>query len=117
LTQESLAEGHATFAQYRSAVLCGPDADFYRLGMCRPTGLEIVPGAIAACIEQGMSFEDEIVHAVSRVSRWKRSTVLSVLIGLSGDDPSLNPWSKVSENHYRNSPTISASHFGTLLAA
>lgn len=92
LTAATIAAGKSAFNSYRAAVMCGPSAAAYIPGLRRQTGLVVVPGAILACIEQGMVTEDEILNGVARLSRCRRSTVLSVLIQLSGGDPDIHLW-------------------------
>jgi len=92
ITDATIAAGKAAFQSYRTACLCGPSADIYAQGLRRQTGLAVIPGAIVACIEQGMTTEDEILNGVARLSLCRRSTVRSVLVGLSGDDPERNLW-------------------------
>ena len=92
LTDATVESGKSAFNSYRAAVICGPSANAYVPGLRRQTGLAVVPGAICACIEQGMITEDEIVNGVARLSRCRRSTVLSVLVELSGDDPQRHLW-------------------------
>jgi hypothetical protein len=92
LTDATIAAGKSAFNSYRAAVMCGPSAAAYVPGLRRQTGLAVMPGAILACIEQGMITEDEILNGVARLSRCRRSMVLSVLIGLRGGDPEVHLW-------------------------
>jgi hypothetical protein len=101
LTAATIAAGKSAFNSYRAAVMCGPSAAAYVPGLRRQTGLVVVPGAILACIEQGMVTEDEILNGVARVSRCSRSTVLSVLIKLSGVDPEVHLWRADRNGNYR----------------
>jgi len=82
--------------------------------MSRQTGLDVVPGAIAACIEQGMVGDYEILHAVARVSRCTLFTVARVLHVLCGTDPDRHFWSKDRRGNYQ---TLSGSRANVLLAA
>ncbi len=92
LTPATIEAGEFSYNSYRAALMCGPLADVHAKGLRRQTGLTIVPGAIVACIKNGMMTEDEIVNAVARLSRCKRSTVQKVLVGLSGEDPEHYLW-------------------------
>lgn len=92
LNEYAISAGKAAFHRYRTAVTCGRASEIYEAGMCRQTGLSVVPGAIVACIEQGSNSEDEIVHAVARVSLCRRSTVSAVLYALCGGDPHRHLW-------------------------
>lgn len=100
LDDKSIAAGKAAFSLYRAAVMCGPSADIYDPGMWRDTGIAIIPGAILACIAQGMTTKDEIVSAVARVSRCKRTTVETVLGALTGADPERNLWGLRDQRYY-----------------
>jgi hypothetical protein len=87
LTEDAIALGVAALDDYCAAMMCGPLAPSYGQRLKRATGLGVVPGAILACIEQGIISEDEIVNAVSRASRCRRSTVRSVLAAITGGEP------------------------------
>lgn len=113
LDTETLKEGKSAFNDYMAAVVCGPSAKIYWDGMTRGTGLEVVPGAIVACIERGLVGEDEIVNAAARVSRCTRSTVLYVLYALCGTDPERDLWSINSRGNFQ---VLSGSRANVLLA-
>jgi hypothetical protein len=100
LNQEALDEGRAAFRGYLAAQLCGRYSMVYEDGLARATGPRILPGAICACIEQGIMTEAEIVHAVARVSRCWHSTVDLVLNELTGADPEVHLWGIEDGNFY-----------------
>ena len=108
LNAETIGFGRLAFNQYKSATMCGRSAENYEAGMCRRTGLSVVPGAIIACIEQGMIEENEIVNAVARVSLCRRSTVSDVLFALCGTDPDLNLWSATGRGDFEANNTSRA---------
>ncbi len=113
LDTETLKAGKSAFNEYMAAVVCGPSAKIYYDGMIRATGLEVVPGAILACMEQGLVGEDEIVNAAARVSRCTRSTVLSVLYTLCGTDAGRHLWSTDWKGNFQ---PLSGSQANVLLA-
>lgn len=88
----TLDKGKSAFALYCAGRTCGETSAIYADAAQRETGLKVIPGAIIACIERGMNSADEIINAVARTSRCKRSTVTSILDGLNGDDPSQHLW-------------------------
>lgn len=90
----TLDTGKSALALYCSAQACGDGSAIYSVATYRDTGLEVVPGAVIACIERGMTSEDEIVNAVARASRCKRRTVILLLEALTGDDPRQHLWQR-----------------------
>lgn len=114
LDGEALKAGRSAFNDYMAAMVCGPSSDIYYCGTSRDTGLNVIPGAIAACIEQGLIGEDAIVRAVARVSRCTRSTVLEVLYALCGTHQGRHLWSQDSSGDFHTVPDSLAN---VLLAA
>lgn len=92
LDTATLDMGKATLALYCAGRTCGDTSAIYSDAVQRETGMKVIPGAIIGCIERGMNTADEILNAVARTSRCKRSTVSAILDGLNGGDPSQHLW-------------------------
>ena len=97
LDTATLDMGRATLALYCAGRTCGDTSAIYFNAVQRETGMKVVPGAIIGCIQRGMNTADEILNAVARTSRCKRSTVSAILDGLNGDDPSQHLWRCVDD--------------------
>ncbi len=103
LNEQTLAAGKEAFREYLATYLCGQSSSAYTTGLNRSTGPRILPGAISACIEQGMTDAEAIIHAASRVSRCNRSTVELMLTALSGNNPNLDLWGITKGGFYVHS--------------
>lgn len=78
LDDQMITDGQNAYHQYRTAMLSGPRSLTYDAGMRRMTGVQVVAGAIIACLEDGIDSEAEIITVVSRVSRCRcRSATVS----------------------------------------
>lgn len=113
LDTATLDMGKATLALYCAGRTCGDTSAIYFDAIQRETGMKVVPGAIIGCIERGMNTADEILNAVARTSRCKRSTVSAILDGLNGDDPSQHLWRCV-DDQFVVLPTGADREFRTL---
>jgi hypothetical protein len=94
ITDQLLAAGRSAFEKYSLAMIAGPEAPSFEAAFDRQTGLTVVPGAIMACLERGITRELDIICAVARISRCRRVTVEAVLRGLTGSDPAVHLWSR-----------------------
>lgn len=99
INDATIAAGKAAFEQYKSAVMCGSDTAAYDEGMNREQGKPVVVGAIVASIENGMNREEQILAAVARVSHCRRTTVLTILIALTGSELGKHLW-RLSDGRY-----------------
>jgi hypothetical protein len=82
-----LAQGRAVF---EAGLRCGPER-----------GLAVVPGAILAAIENGLTTHSEIERAVAFHSRCRRSTVATVLAALSTERNPNGLWARDADGCYR----------------
>jgi hypothetical protein len=67
----------------------------------RETGAKIVPGAIMAAIEHGLTTSHRIIPAVARASGCRHSTIETVLKALAEGPSKTRMWSCGSDGHYR----------------
>ena len=79
LDDQMITDGQNAYHQYRTAMLGGPRSLTYDAGMRRMTGVQVVVGAIIACLEDGIDSEADIITVVSRVSRCRWWTVETIL--------------------------------------
>lgn len=66
----------------------------------RDSGVEVIPGAIAAAIRAGITDENEICHAVGRVARCRVSAVATVLHGLSDEHVAGRLWAQTENGTF-----------------
>lgn len=99
INETTIAAGKAAFQWYKAASMCGSDTAVYDAGMYREQGKPVVVGAIIASIENGMDSEEQIVASVARVSHCRRSTVLTILAALTGNEPTDHLW-RVDDGRY-----------------
>jgi hypothetical protein len=92
ITEQTIVRGKASFETYMSAVVCGPGTWAYDAKPMRETGVELVPGAIVGCIEAQIDANDNIVGAVARITKCRRSTVRACLKALTGENPREHLW-------------------------
>lgn len=100
LNQVLVDRGRTAFNLATIQFLCGPNSSVYTAGKRRLGGIEVVPGAIVAAIEQGLNTPFEIIPAVARVSRCYESTVKSILEGLAGEDVPDRLWAPNTNGTY-----------------
>jgi hypothetical protein len=84
LTADCLIAGRRSFIDYQHYLACGQVYRRFEEGRFRATGPIMVPGAIYACIERGLSTGEEIIAATAKSTRCKHWTVSNILDELTG---------------------------------
>ena len=100
LNQALIDHGRAAFELSSLQFLSGPNASVNRADRWRGGGIGIVPGAIVAAIDRGLTTPEAIVPAIARLSRCRDSTVITLLETLGRDDVPDRLWSLGADGSY-----------------
>lgn len=112
--QETITAGRQSFTagMYEAAVRTRRERC-----VARSKGVQAVPGAIVAALEMGLTFANNIVPAVSRVTGCRRSTVRTVLETLGGESFADRLWKPSDKAGYyrllRVTPRVASAFLAT----
>ncbi len=67
----------------------------------RTSGIKVIPGAIVAALEAGLTRSRDIIRAAARVSRCRGNTVYQVLTELGAPSFKNRLWERYHEDRYR----------------